>query len=178
MEHDADQCATITHVAIKAVILDIGGVLEITPRTRWEHRRGTRLGMDVAQLLEHLHPIWSQGDIGALDVVEIERQTAEVLALDEVDLQALMNDFWTEYLGTLNEPLARYFAGLRPRYRTGILSNSFVGAREREQAACGFADMCDVVVCSHEEGVKKPAARFYEIVCERLGVQLESARPA
>jgi putative hydrolase of the HAD superfamily len=77
---------------------------------------------------------------------------------------------WEEYVGHLNGELARYFAAPRPRYRTGILSNSFVGAREREQRLYGFEDMCDVVVYSHEEGMKKPDIRIYEIVCRRLGV--------
>jgi HAD superfamily hydrolase (TIGR01509 family) len=45
-----------------------------------------------------------------------------------------------------------------------------VGAREREEAAYGFDDICDVVVYSHEEGLKKPDRRFYELVCKRLGV--------
>jgi putative hydrolase of the HAD superfamily len=86
-----------------------------------------------------------------------------------------MDDMWREYLGTLDEPVAAYFASLRPRYRTGILSNSFAGARELEQAAYGFETMCDVVVYSHEEGVGKPDPRSYGIVCERLGVAPECA---
>ncbi len=78
-------------------------------------------------------------------------------------------------MGSLNEQLARYFAALRPRYRTAILSNSFVGAREREQHAYGFAEICDVVVYSHEEGTKKPDASIYRIVCDRLGVSAQNA---
>jgi putative hydrolase of the HAD superfamily len=39
-------------------------------------------------------------------------------------------ELWEEYLGTLNSELAIYFASLRPRVRTGILSNSF-GRRAR-----------------------------------------------
>jgi epoxide hydrolase-like predicted phosphatase len=164
-----------TEVVGRAVIFDIGGVLEITPPTRWEQRWATRLGLDVAQFRDRVDPIWCQGDIGTLDLPEIEKRTAEALKLDELALCALMNDLWTEYLGTLNEPLTRYFASLRPRYRTGLLSNSFVGARERERAAYGFEEICDVVVYSHEEGVKKPERRVYEIVCERLGVQPREA---
>lgn len=86
-----------------------------------------------------------------------------------------MNDAWTEYLGTLNHELAEFFAGLRPRFRTGILSNSFVGAREREQEAYGFEDMCDVVVYSHEVGSMKPDRRIYLAACERLAVRAEEA---
>jgi putative hydrolase of the HAD superfamily len=64
---------------------------------------------------------------------------------------------------------------LRPRYKTGILSNSFVGARERERDAYGFEDLCDVVVYSHEEGLEKPDPRFYRIVTDRLGVRPDEA---
>jgi epoxide hydrolase-like predicted phosphatase len=56
------------------------------------------------------------------------------------------------------------------RSATGILSNSFIGAREREQRAYGFADMCDVIVYSHEEGTKKPNPAIYQAVCDRLDV--------
>lgn len=130
-------------MAFKAVIFDVGGVLELTPRTGWEGRWAARLGMDRAELINRLEPIWSMGDIGTLSLAEVERRTADVLTLGEPGLRALMNDAWSEYLGTLNESRARYFASLRPRYRTGILSNSFVGAREREQAVYGLAEMCD-----------------------------------
>ncbi len=157
-------------MGFKAVIFDIGGVLEITPRTGWQQHWATRLGLDQASFDSRLEPIWRMGDIGALSLAEVERRTAEALRLDGPTLRALMDDHWTEYLGTLNDGIARYFARLRPQYRTGILSNSFVGAREREQAAYGFEDMCDVVVYSHEEGVKKPDSRIYEIVCRRLDV--------
>jgi epoxide hydrolase-like predicted phosphatase len=81
-----------------------------------------------------------------------------------------VNDAWAEYLGSLNRPLAEYFRSLRPRFKTGILSNSFVGAREREQDAYGFQDMCDTIVYSHEVGYRKPDPAAYGIVCERLGV--------
>jgi putative hydrolase of the HAD superfamily len=75
--------------------------------------------------------------------------------------------------GTVFTPHA-YFASLRPRYRTGILSNSFVGAREREQERYGFEDMCDMVVYSHEVGWRKPDPRIYHAVCERLNTRPEN----
>jgi putative hydrolase of the HAD superfamily len=152
---------------LKAVVFDIGGVLEINPRTHWAERWSARLGLDVAGLLE---PVWRRGDVGAVTLEEVERETARLLGLDAGALREFMDDVWEEYVGRLNVELARYFAALRPRYRTGIVSNSFVGAREREQRLYGFEDMCDVVVYSHEEGMKKPDPRIYEIVCRRLGV--------
>jgi putative hydrolase of the HAD superfamily len=157
---------------LRAVVFDIGGVLEINPRTGWQERWSERLGLDVPQLLE---PVRRGGDVGALTLEQVERETARRLGLDTATLRQFMDDMWEEYVGRLNEELARYFAALRPRYRTGIVSNSFVGAREREQRLHGFEDMCDVIVYSHEEGMKKPDRRIYENACRRLGVEPHEA---
>jgi hypothetical protein len=100
------------------------------------------------------------------------------LGLGRRGLRAFMDDLWAEYLGTLNERLAGYFRAIRPRYRTAILSNSFVGAREREQATYGFEDMCDVVVYSHEEGLEKPDRRFYTDLNAALGTRPERMTPS
>jgi epoxide hydrolase-like predicted phosphatase len=158
-------------VSIRAVILDIGGVLEVTPRTRWEGRWAARLRLTPDALRAQLRDVWRAGSIGAMTEHEVEARTAAMLGLDETQRAAFMHDLWEEYLGTLNTELAAYFGGLRPRYRTGILSNSFVGAREREQARYGFGDLCDCIVYSHEEGVEKPDPRSYHLICARLGVR-------
>jgi putative hydrolase of the HAD superfamily len=71
----------------------------------------------------------------------------------------------------LDTELIEYARRLRPRYRTGILSNSFVGAREREQEAYGFEDLVDEIVYSHEAGMSKPDPRIYALVCARLDVR-------
>ena len=160
---------------IRAVVFDIGGVLEVNPRTGWAERWARRLGSEPGAFAARLDAMWAPGTIGAATIEEIEARTAEALDLDDAALAELMDDAWSEYVGTLNEELARWFAGLRPRYRTGILSNSFVGAREREQALYGFEEMCDVIVYSHEVGWMKPDARIYRAVCRQLGVVPEDA---
>jgi putative hydrolase of the HAD superfamily len=53
------------------------------------------------------------------------------------------------------------------------LSNSFLGAREKEQAAYGFEDLVDDIIYSHEVGLAKPDRRIYALTCERLGLQPE-----
>jgi epoxide hydrolase-like predicted phosphatase len=160
-------------VPIEAVVFDIGGVLEKTPRTGWPERWAARLGLTPAEFSERMTPINRAGSLGEITEAEVDERLAAAYGLDDATLAELNADMWQEYLGSLDEPVAAYFASLRPRYRTGILSNSFVGAREREEAAYGFAEMCDVVVYSHEEGVAKPDPRSYAIVCRRLGVAPE-----
>lgn len=157
-------------MAIEAVIFDIGGVLELTPPTRWQERWLGRLGVGPEELEARLDPIFRGGSVGAIALSEVEESVAGAFTLDEIDLENFMDDLWSEYLGTLNRPLVDYFARLRPAYRTAILSNSFVGAREREREVYGFEQLCDVVVYSHEEGFLKPDGRLYRVACDRLRV--------
>lgn len=82
-----------------------------------------------------------------------------MLALDAAGSAELWDDVWSEYLGSLNEQVLSYVAGLRPRLKTAILSNSFVGAREREQHWYGFEDAFDLVIYSHEESMEKGRLR-------------------
>lgn len=159
----------------RAVVFDIGGVLEMNPRTGWVERWETRLRLGPGGLEDRLAEVWAAGSLGHLSEAEVERRTGAILGIDRGQIKALMTDLWAEYLGTLNAELTAYFAGLRPRYRTAILSNSFVGAQEREQARYGFGDLCDLVVYSHEEGMRKPDRRIYALTCERLGVEPEES---
>src|SRR5947209_7216259 len=121
-------------MTIRAMAFDIGGVLEITPRTGWQGRWEERLQLPPDGLLTTLSDVWRGGSIGTISEMEVVRQIGARLVLDRAQLDAFIADLWEEYLGSANTELIDYFAGLRPRYRTGILSNSFVGAREREQA--------------------------------------------
>ena len=155
---------------IRAVIFDIGGVLEHTPATGWPDRWAARLGIDVSAIEEVAETIWKPGEIGAATLEQIHAETARALELSPETTATLFQDLWHEYLGAPNTELIDYVAALRPRYRTALLSNSFVGAREREQARYGFEDLVDAVVYSHEEGTRKPDPRFYLLACTRLGV--------
>ncbi|NRQ35921.1 HAD family phosphatase [Nonomuraea sp. NN258] len=164
---------------MRAVVFDIGGVLELSPISRHEPSAGMRglderweakLGLTPGRINEHMDATWRAGTIGAVTLDEVHRELARLLG-DESE--AYMEEVWAEYLGVLNTELADYLAGLRPRCTTGILSNSFVGAREREQAAYGFEDLVDHLVYSHEAGMTKPDPAIYLLTCERLGVRPE-----
>lgn len=160
-------------MAIRAVVFDIGGVLEITPDLGLTERWETRLRLPAGELNQRMHDIWAAGSIGTITEGDVHQAITDRLGLDGQQLAAFMADFWREYLGTANTQLIEYARQLRPRYRTGILSNSFVGAREREQAAYGFEDLVDEIVYSHEAGMSKPDPRIYALTCARLDVRAE-----
>ncbi|TWG04879.1 putative hydrolase of the HAD superfamily [Streptomyces brevispora] len=157
----------------RCVILDIGGVLELTPETGWVGRWEQRLGLPTGAVHERLGEVWQAGSIGAVSEPEVQDQVADCLGLDAVDVEAFMADLWAEYLGSPNNELITYVRGLRLRCRLGILSNSFVGAREREVAAYRFDELVEHIVYSHEIGVCKPDPRAFEVTCARLGVRPE-----
>jgi epoxide hydrolase-like predicted phosphatase len=158
-------------MVIRAVVFDIGGVLEITPDLGVMRRWEARLGLPAGGLEERMREAWVGGSIGAITEDEVHQAARERLGLDERQLAAFMADLWREYLGTPNTELIEYARRLRPRYRTGIVSNSFVGAREREQAAYGFGDLVDEIVYSHEAGMSKPDPRIYALACTGLDVR-------
>ena len=158
-------------MAIRAVVFDIGGVLEITPQTGWVEKWEVHLHLKPGELDERLMDVWKDGSSGKISEEEVAQSVGEIMGMDQGQVEALMADLWEEYLGELNVELAAYFASLRPSYQTAILSNSFVGARGKEQERYQFAEMCDLIIYSHEEGIAKPDRRIYELTCERLGVQ-------
>jgi epoxide hydrolase-like predicted phosphatase len=178
--HGRDPCAheRMRALTIRAVVFDIGGVLELSPDGReptiafgeliatWEKR----LNLTFGELNQRISDMKLDGALGS-SLEEWQDELRAVTGMNQAQADAFMRDFWDVYLGTLNTRLAAYFRGLRPRYQTALLSNSFVGAREQEQERYHFAEMTDLLIYSHEEGIAKPDRRIYELTCERLGVQ-------
>ncbi|MFE6551640.1 HAD family hydrolase [Streptomyces sp. NPDC057746] len=156
------------------VILDIGGVLEITPKTGWVQRWEERLALPPGTVHERMDDVWQDGNVGGISEREVHEQVAVRLGLDTHQVEAFMADLWAEYLGTPNEELINYVRGLRGSCRLGILSNSFVGARERETALYRFDELVEQIVYSHEIGIEKPDPRAFEAACASLDVRPES----
>ena len=156
---------------IRAIVFDIGGVLEINPDTGWQSKWEQRLGMPMEEITERLVSLGLDGGLGTCTEEEWRSGLREVTGMDQAQADEFMRDLWQWYLGTLNVELANFFASLRPRCQTAILSNSFVGAQRREEELYHFQEMADDIVYSHEVGFAKPDRRIYVLTCHRLGVQ-------
>ena len=157
-------------MAIRAVVFDVGGVLEITPETDVGRRWEDRLGLPAGEIGRRLADVWAGGAVGTVTERMVHQAIRDRLGFTGAQVEAMMAEMWVRYLGVGNNELIEYVRQLRPRYRTGILSNSFVGAREREQEKYRFEDLVDEIVYSHEVGMSKPDPRIYELTCARLGV--------
>jgi epoxide hydrolase-like predicted phosphatase len=160
---------------LHAVVFDIGRVLELTPPTGYRERWEKSLGLGPGDLDQRMYDVWRGGTLGTLTAEQVHEAFVRELGMSLQDVERFMADFWDDYLGTPNTELIDYFRELRPRVRTGILSNSFVGAREKERERYGFEDVTDVIVYSHESGTAKPAPAIYRLVCERLDVEPQHA---
>ena len=168
-------------MAIRWVVFDIGGILEIIPEggdpaTRFDtfdEAWNTRLGLPTGHITRCFEAIAEDGAFGRCTYDEWCARFKASIGISQADFDAYMAAFWDIYMGNPNEEMIAYFRGLRSHYRTAILSNSFVGAREHEEERYGFTSMVDVAIYSHEEGIHKPDQRVYAITCERLGCRPE-----
>ena len=158
-------------MSIRAVLFDIGGILELNPPTGWRERWESELALRPGDLDKRLEDVWRDAAVGSITEQVMEDTIRRRLGLQDEQMDRFRNDMWDDYLGSPNDELIDYFGGLRSRCRTGIISNSAVGARVREQERYGFDDLCELIVYSHEVGVSKPDRRIYEITCERMNLQ-------
>jgi putative hydrolase of the HAD superfamily len=163
-------------MTIKAVVFDIGGVLEHVqddawPQTwvgGWEHRMNLPAGHVTAALAVH-EPAGAMMT-GAMSEAQIRERYAEVLGLSDLEADQMMAEMWDAYCGELDVAMADFAAGLRPELATAIVSNSVDGARREEQRRHGFEQLVDVIVYSHEVGVAKPDTAVFRLTEGRLGV--------
>jgi epoxide hydrolase-like predicted phosphatase len=162
-------------MVIRAVVFDIGGVLELDVielvdiglDARWEQR----LGLQPGELDRRMESVWRAGSLGECTEKDVHQEMRKRLNMNQEQVEEYMREMWDWYCGHLNVPMADFFCSLRPRYQTAILSNSFVGARREEQQRYHFEEMCDLIIYSHEVGIAKPNPRIFELACKRLGVQ-------
>lgn len=160
-------------MSIRAIVFDIGGVLEMTPRMGITEKWENVFQMQPGELDKKLYEVWKGGSIGTMTEAQVHQQIGEILGIDAAQVNAFMDDIWKEYLGTPNTELIAYFESLHSRYITAIISNSFVGAREKEQTAYRFGDMTELIIYSHEVGIQKPKPKIFKLVWERLDIKPE-----
>jgi epoxide hydrolase-like predicted phosphatase len=155
---------------IKAIIFDVGGVLLRTHDQSYRRRWETRLGLEPggAARLIFDSDLGRQAQVGRVTLQDVWAWAGESLGLGAEELAAFERDFWAG--DRLDHKLARTIRELHTRYRTALLSNSWVRDGRALADELGLADAIDVCVVSAEVGVAKPDPRIYTITLERLAV--------
>src|SRR2546422_6932775 len=100
-------------MTIRAVVFDIGGVLEITPDTGMTEKWEACLHLKPGELNERMASVWRDGSLGKCSEEYVQQSLREIIGMDQAQIDAFWHDLWEEYLGELNAPLATYFSILR-----------------------------------------------------------------
>ncbi len=97
-------------MTLRAVVFDLGGVLELDVielvdhglDTRWE----ARLGLQAGELEQRMKPFWRAGSVGACTEEEVHQGMRERLGMSQEQVEEYMREMWDWYCGRLNVPLA------------------------------------------------------------------------
>jgi FMN phosphatase YigB (HAD superfamily) len=116
-------------MAIRAVVFDIGGVLEIPTDSDLDGRWEQRLGLERGEFFEQLRQsgLGRDANLGRVSDAEFAQALGRLYGLDQAMTEELLADLWDWYVGELNTEMADYFQRLRPQYRTAIVSNAAAG---------------------------------------------------
>jgi epoxide hydrolase-like predicted phosphatase len=162
-------------MSIRAVIFDLGGVINRTedrnPRTKLAERHG--LSYDDLMKLVFDTDSSIQATLGKLTTRQHWEIVSKLLNFSAEELSPLEAHFWGG--DKVDLELVEYIRSLRPRYKTGLLSNAWDDLRHYLENVWKIADAFDEIVISAEVGVAKPDPRIYQIVLERLGVSAQEA---
>ncbi len=153
----------------RAVIFDWGGVLmrtvDASPRLAWDARLGLPPGSINRLVFES--SMWRRAQLGQISDETFWADLGVRLNLSPEALAEFQHDFWAG--DRLDGDLVTLIRGLRPRYKTALLSN-FSGQLRQLLTQHGLIDVFDAIVISGEEGLLKPDAYIYHLAAERLGV--------
>jgi epoxide hydrolase-like predicted phosphatase len=161
---------------IKAIIWDIGGVLERTEDLAPRQQLAERLGMSYNDLC---HLIFGDStefrvQLGKISLDNHYHFVQEQLGMrSRADFNEVIHQFFAgDHLDT---ELVDHIRALKPGYTTAVLSNYSEVLREKINNWWKIGDAFDHLVISAEVGYKKPSPEIYRIVLEKIGCQPEEA---
>jgi epoxide hydrolase-like predicted phosphatase len=161
-------------MTIKAVYFDLGGVIVRTEFQSPRERLADRVGLTYEDLDRIVFNSKSAQDasIGKISEDDHWKSVARVLHLPLKEKDAVHKEFFDGDI--IDRELIAFIRSLRPRYKTGLISNAWDGLRpymEREK----FADAFDHLTISAEIGVMKPEAAIFQHALDQSGVKPKEA---
>lgn len=161
-------------MTIKAVFFDLGGVIVRTEFQAPRQQLADRLGIDYDDLSKLIFDSDTsiRASIGELSSEEHWVSVIQRLKRPAEERQSIRDEFFAGDI--VDRTLVEYIRSLRPRYKTGLISNAWSDLRDfivREK----FDDAFDKMIISAEVGAMKPEPKIYRIALEQFGVKPEEA---
>ena len=166
---------------ITAVLFDFGGVILSSPFDAFNvYEAEVGLAPDTIRRINATNPdvnAWARFERGELDpsgFVAVFEEEAAALG-HTIDARRVLDALRGEVRPAMVEALRR----IGERFATAMLTNNFRnpdGGSTHDPGGelAAIYEMFDEVIESSVVGVRKPERRFYEIACERLGVEPET----
>jgi epoxide hydrolase-like predicted phosphatase len=154
---------------IKAVFFDLGGVIVRTEYQAPRQHLAENLGMEYEDLekLVFAGPSGQQASVGEISTEEHWAQVTKRLRRPASETQSIRDAFFAG--DVVDRELIDYIRSLRPKYKTGLISNAWPDLRDYIVKQ-KFDDAFDTMVISAEVGVMKPEAKIYQIALDQAGV--------
>lgn len=162
--------------AIRAVIFDMGGVILRTKDLSSRTKLATKFGLSCRELenIVFQSPESVRAELGEFTREEHWKNMARLLKFPESELDEFQRAYWDG--DAVDKELEAYIRGLRPAYKTALLSNAWEGTRiDAPVRGFTFLDAFDETIFSWEVRLRKPDPRIYQLVLDRLGVQPQEA---
>lgn len=159
------------HHLIQAVIWDLGGVLARTNDRRPRSELARRLGISYEELDDVVFHSSSalQASLGEISTGQHWANVYQTLDWPLEHQQEFQDLFWGG--DSIDQQLVATIRGLKPAYKTGLLSNNWPNLRRLIKDRWKIGDAFDDLVISAEVGLMKPDPRIYQLAMERLDVQ-------
>jgi epoxide hydrolase-like predicted phosphatase len=159
---------------IKAFIFDFGGVLYRNPDLHWMRRWTILLGLKDDPVVNALlvepeeSPIVMDLMLGKLSEEDLWQIAADRYHVSAAMAKRIRRGVLSKKRKNLE--MVNFLTGLRPQYKTAILSNASSNAREMFSEVMNIDQLVDMMIISAEEGLIKPDERIYRLALDRLGV--------
>jgi len=159
---------------LRAIFFDLGGVILRTEYQAPRERLAERLNMtyeDINKIVFESETA-RKASLGEVSVDEHWRAVMRRLRLPASEAETIRAEFFAG--DVIDRDLLNFIRSLRPRYKTGVISNAWGDLRDyivKHQ----FEDMFDTLIISAEIGMMKPQPRIYQLALKQARVEANEA---
>ena len=159
---------------IKTIFFDFGGVIQRTEYQAPRQQLAQRFNMEYDDIdnIVFNSPTAKQATVGELAVEKHWEAVAKRLKVGKDEIATVESEFFAG--DVIDHTIVDYLRSLRPRYKTGLISNAWSDMREylvRKK----LDEVFDTLTISAEVGVAKPEAKIYLLALEQAQVEPEAA---
>ncbi len=161
-------------MTVRAIFFDLGGVVV---RTEYQAPR-EHLAERLNTTYEDLNRIVFESDssrmasVGSITTEAHWESVTRRLGRPPSETKIIREEFFAG--DVMDRNLLAFIRSLRPRYKTGVISNAWPDLRQY-LVEKKVEDAFDGLIISAEVGVMKPEPRIYQIALEKLGVAAREA---